>query len=91
MRFHDECGKIPTVGLRQGYSSIIEDCVNSVSGQAVYYDGSIIDAVYSASTAGYTTESAAVWGTRYPYLLSVVSPYDEKRSALRSSDCDIKG
>lgn len=78
VRFHDECGKIPTVGLRQGYSSIIEDCVNSVSGQAVYYDGSIIDAVYSASTAGYTTESAAVWGTRYPYLLSVVSPYDEK-------------
>ncbi|MDE6148709.1 MAG: SpoIID/LytB domain-containing protein [Ruminococcus sp.] len=78
VRFNDDCDKIPSVGLRPGYSAIIEDCVNAVSGQAVYYDGSIIDAVYSASTAGCSTESSAVWGTQYPYLLAVVSPYDEK-------------
>lgn len=77
VRYHDENGLTPTVGLRSGYSSVIEECVDAVSGQAVYYDGSIIDAVYSASTAGYSTESSAVWGTAYPYLLAVVSPYDE--------------
>lgn len=77
VRFNDEHEKIPSVGLKSGYSQIIEDCVNAVSGQAVYYDNSIIDAVYSASTAGCSTESAAVWGTQYPYLLAVVSPYDE--------------
>ena len=77
VRFNDEIGNIPTVGLRTGYSGIIEDCVRSVWGQTVTYNGETINAVYSASTAGYTVNSGDMWGVQYPYLRSVESPYDK--------------
>lgn len=77
VRFNDEIGNTASVGLKSGYSAIIEDCVRAVSGQALYCNGEIINAVYSASTAGFTTNSADVWGTGFIYLRAVVSPFDE--------------
>lgn len=76
LRFNDRIGLTPTVGLKSGYSAKIEKCVNAVEGQAVYYKGSIINAVYSASTAGYSTTAKDVWGVNYPYLQCVKSEYD---------------
>lgn len=77
VRFNDETGRVPTVGLKTGYSSVIENCVTAVQGQAVTYEGEVINAVYSASTAGCTVQSGDVWGVQYPYLVSVESLYDE--------------
>ena len=77
VRFYDESGSVPSVGLKSGYSSIISDCVHAVEGQAVTYNGSVINAVYSASTAGCTVESGDVWGVQYPYLRAVESVYDK--------------
>lgn len=78
LRFNDSINRIPTVGLKQNYPQKIENCVSAVEGQAVYYDGSIINAVYSASTAGYSVESERIWDVYYPYLRAVVSEYDSE-------------
>ena len=78
VRFNDSIGAIPTVGLKSGYSSKIERCINAVEGQTVMYNGNIINAVYSASTAGYSTTSEDIWGVSYPYLKRVKSEFDDK-------------
>lgn len=78
IRFNDSIGAIPTVGLKEGYSQKIKNCVNAVEGQVVLYNGNIINAVYSASTAGYSTTSEDIWGVSYPYLKRVLSQYDDK-------------
>lgn len=76
LRFNDSISRIPDVGLKQDYPSKIEKCLKAVEGQAVYYDNEIINAVYSASTAGYSVESERIWEVYYPYLRAVVSKYD---------------
>lgn len=78
LRFNDNAGLKPTVGLKTGYSSKMDRLVSSVEGQTVMYDGKIIDAVYSASTAGYSTTAKNIWGVDYPYLKCVKSEYDQE-------------
>lgn len=78
LRFNDDSGLIETVGLKAGYSSKLESCVNAVEGQVVTYNGQIINAVYSASTAGYSTTSKDIWGVSYPFLQCVKSEYDDQ-------------
>ncbi len=50
--------------------------VQSVLGQALYYDGTYALTVFSASSGGYTANSCDVFGTNYPYLISVPCAYD---------------
>ncbi len=57
-------------------SSKVVNCVNEVIGKAIYYNGKIIQSVYSASSAGYTAASVNVWGVDYPYLRSVKTDFD---------------
>lgn len=78
LRFNESIGLTPTVGLKSGYSSKLENCVNAVEGQVMYYNGSIINGVYSASTAGYSTSAKDIWGVDYPYLRCVESEYDDQ-------------
>lgn len=76
LRYTDSIDMTPEVGLRENYPSRIEKCVSAVEGQAVFYDGKIIFAVYSASSAGFSVESERIWDIYYPYLRAVVSEYD---------------
>ena len=78
LRFNDSIGLVPEVGLKPDYPDKIEKCVKAVEGQAVYYDNEIINAVYSASTAGYSVESERIWDVYYPYLRAVVSKFDSE-------------
>lgn len=78
LRFNQEHGLTPTIGLRYGYSSKLEGIVESVEGQAMHYDGEIINAVYSASSAGYTTTAGDIWNMNYPYLKCVESEFDDQ-------------
>ena len=78
LRFNQEHGLTPTIGLRYGYSSKLESIVESVEGQAMHYDGEIINAVYSASSAGYTTTAGDIWSMDYPYLKCVESEFDDQ-------------
>lgn len=79
LRYNQEHGFTPTVGLRYNYSAKLERCVNAVEGQAMHYNGKIINAVYSASSAGYTTTAKDIWGGYdLPYLRCVESIYDSQ-------------
>lgn len=62
----------------------IRDAVEPVAQELVMYNGSVCDAMWSAS-AGYNTQTGVygtcssrdAWGTEVPYLQSVESPYEE--------------
>jgi SpoIID/LytB domain protein len=45
--------------------------VDTTAGQVVTYGGALIDAVYSASSGGYTEDSGTVWVNTLPYLKGV--------------------
>ena len=57
-------------------SDKVTRCVKEVIGKGIYYDGKLIQSVYSASTAGYTASSLNVWGVDYPYLRSIKTDFD---------------
>lgn len=78
LRYNDSIGFTPEVGLKPGYPEKIERCLSAVEGQAVFYDDQIINAVYSASSAGFSVESERIWDVYYPYLRAVVSEYDNE-------------
>lgn len=78
VKFCNDYGTYPSVGLASTVSDAVEVLVESVIGKAIYYNGSIIQAVYSASSAGYTASSINVWGTDYPYLESRFCDLDKQ-------------
>ncbi|MCD8215128.1 MAG: SpoIID/LytB domain-containing protein [Clostridiales bacterium] len=45
--------------------------VNATAGQAITYEGQLINAVYSSSAGGVTDDNVNVWGNDLPYLKSV--------------------
>ena len=63
----------------------IRKTVQAVKDEVLVYNGSVCDAVWSAS-AGYNTQTGVygtcasldAWGTDVPYLQSVESPYEEQ-------------
>lgn len=69
IKYYNNSGNVPYVAVRTPNDKV-KQCVNEVLGEAVYYDGSLIQAVYGASTAGYTASAKNVWGIDYPYLPS---------------------
>lgn len=76
LRYAKENGITLTLGAKSGYDSRIARLVKSVEGLVCTYDGEVINAVFTASTAGCTADSANVWGGSLPYLKSVDSKYD---------------
>lgn len=78
IKFYNNKGKSPQVALKPYPSQKIKDCVSAVSGLSVYYNGSIALTTYCASTAGSTVNCRDVYGTSYPYLISVESKYDNQ-------------
>lgn len=67
----------------------LEAAIEPVKDELLTYNGSAIDAVWSAS-AGYNTQTGVygtcssrdAWGTDVPYLQSVESPYEQKYHEL---------
>lgn len=76
LRYSKENGITQTLAAKSGYDSRIKKLVKSVEGLVCTYDGAVINAVFCASTAGCTADSANVWGGSLPYLKSVDSKYD---------------
>lgn len=75
IKYYNDNGNVPYVAVRAP-SDTVKRCVNEVVGQALYYNGSVIQAVYGASSAGYTASSENVWGVDYPYLRSIKCELD---------------
>ncbi len=78
IKMYNDNGAAANVVLASVASERVMNCVKEVIGQAVYYDGKIIQATYYASSAGYTASSVNVWGVDYPYLRCRECPLDER-------------
>ena len=52
------------------------NAVSQVANVVMQYNGSYVNAVYTASAAGYTNPASQVWGQNYAYLQTVESKYD---------------
>ncbi len=50
--------------------------VEATKGQAIFYDGQMIEAFFSANAGGYTEDAENVWNEALPYAKAVASPYD---------------
>lgn len=48
------------------------------AGVVIKHNGTIIDAVYSATTGGWTEDVKNVWGSDIPYLVAVEDAYESK-------------
>ena len=51
----------------------IEEAVRATAGEVMLYNGSPIQALFHSASGGQTEDAQAVWGTAYPYLMSVKS------------------
>ena len=92
VKYYNYYGMYPNVVMSSSVSDSVRVLVASVIGDTIYYNGDIIQSVYSASSAGYTASSLATWGNDYPYLVSKYCELDEQydpnygRTASFSSD-----
>lgn len=57
----------------------------STAGQVLTYDGELIEATYFSCSGGSTENAAEVWGTAFPYLVSVDSPGEENAQYYRDT------
>ena len=78
VKYANERGTAADAFLAASPSAAVKAAVASVLGEGVYYNGKLIQAVYSASSPGYTADSANVWGGELPYLKSRECDFDEK-------------
>lgn len=73
----NEMGLCPTTALKTDVYDRIYKLVDEVLGEAIYYNGEMIQSVFFASSCGYTNSAKNVWGVDYPYLVSVDCPLDK--------------
>lgn len=73
----NEMGLRPTTALKTDVYDRIYKLVDEVLGEAIYYNGEMIQSVFFASSCGYTNSAKNVWGVDYPYLVSVDCPLDK--------------
>lgn len=92
IKLHNLNGNAAYIANREPTERVVS-LVKEVIGQGLYYNGSLIQAVYGASTAGYTASSLNVWGVDYPYLRSkyceldaLYDPYYGVEMKMTSSD-----
>lgn len=95
VKYNNTHNNNPSVSLADSVSDSVKVLTASVIGQAVYYNGEMIQAVYSASSAGYTASSGVVWGNPLPYLQCVYceldADYDPNYGRTKTfSSADIK-
>ena len=50
--------------------------VDATAGQVVLYDGQVATTFFFSTSGGITAASVDVWGTAFPYLISVEDPHD---------------
>ena len=60
------------------YAAKLTGAGSSTGGQAIFYEGALIDAVFFSSAAGRTLDAVEVWGGSVPYLTGVESPEGEE-------------
>lgn len=74
----NQTGNTPTVALQpfSGATDRVLSLIDEVFGEAIYYNGELINCCYFASSCGYTNSAENEWGGSLPYLVSVDCPFD---------------
>ncbi len=76
VKYHNDNGLTPSVLVRYNVGDTIKELVADVFGVTCYYKSAVAQTVYMASSSGYTTAAANVWGGALPYLQGVQCPFD---------------
>lgn len=76
VKYQNLHGNTPQCILKNTANESVRTLVASVIGEGIYYDGTLIQATYFASSAGGTLSSADVWGGELPYLQRVACDFD---------------
>lgn len=76
VKYHNVNGLTPSVLVKKNVPDRIKELVSEVWGVCCYYNGSVAQTVYMASSSGYTADAENVWGGSVPYLKSVHCPFD---------------
>ncbi len=58
-------------------SESVHTAVDETRGELLFYEDTLVQAVYSSSMGAYTESVENVWGTPFPYLVSVENPYED--------------
>jgi stage II sporulation protein D len=74
----NNAGNSPVLPIAPSASERVRECVREVWGQAIYHNNQLIQAVFSASSAGWSASSQTVWGSDLPYLRSGRRDFDEQ-------------
>ena len=79
---HDNA--VPSVGLTEP-NQAVRDAVNSVAGQALYYNGVVANAAYGSASGAMTNRARNMWGLELPYLNTPVpSPETNWRGTTKN-------
>ncbi|MDO5112553.1 MAG: stage II sporulation protein D [Clostridia bacterium] len=63
----------------------IRRAVTDTAGEALFYEGELIEALYHSSAGGQTEDAAHVFANAVPYLVSVSSPGEEASAAFHDT------
>ncbi len=55
----------------------VHTAVDETRGQLLFYEDDLVQAVYSSSMGARTESVEYVWGSKFPYLVSVANPYED--------------
>lgn len=66
--------------------SAVKAAAKATEGEIIMYGGAPAAAVFHVSSAGVTEAAASVWGTAYPYLVSVPSDLTEARHEFTEAE-----
>ncbi len=58
-------------------SANVHTAVDKTRGELLFYEETLVQAVYSSSMGAYTESVENVWGSKFPYLVSVENPYED--------------
>ena len=78
VKYNNNSGISPSVSGKTSISSNVAKAVDAVIGEAIYYNGKVINATFCAANAGVSNNCVDVWGGNLPYLVSVESKGDEE-------------
>ncbi len=58
-------------------SESVHTAVDETRGQLLFHNDTLVQAVYSSSMGSSTESVENVWGSKHPYLVSVMNPYED--------------
>ena len=83
IKYQNTAGRSPVLPMAATASDRVRDCTREVWEKAIYYNGALIQAVFTSSTAGWTSSARSIWGTDIAYLQSVRCEFDERHDPNR--------